>query len=61
MEKYNIDYIVNTPDGRTEQLPNSPYPVQSENLETVMAQLSNGLPQLFGGIKIIGVKIEEAK
>jgi len=44
MEKYNIDYIVNTPDGRTEQLPNSPYPVQSENLETVMAQLSNGLP-----------------
>lgn len=58
--KWNIFYKLRGPAGEMEA-PNSPNPVDCENLASVLAHLSQNLPTVHSAVEMIGIRIEQVE
>lgn len=58
--KWNIFYKLRGPVGDME-VPNSPNPIECENLASVLARLSQNLPAIHPQIEVTGLRIEKVE
>ena len=60
-KKFDIRYTLKGP-ARTMEVENTPNPVECEDLDGVIRNLAEaGLPKLFGGAKLIALRIAEVE
>lgn len=57
-KKFSIHYMLKSPVAKSWE-PNSENPVECANLESLLARLAKGLPPMFGGVRVVGVKVVE--
>jgi hypothetical protein len=59
--KFTLEYKLQGPAG-TNWVPNTQNPVEAIDLAEVLQKLVNtGLPPMFAGVRIIGIRIQEAE
>lgn len=56
--KFNVHFTITGPSGRVVEAPNTTNPVESADMRTVIAQLSQQLPTALG-LEVIAVRIEK--
>ena len=58
MKNFDVFFLIKGP-ARTTEAPCTSNPVEGESMEELLSMLSKNLPPLFGGVRVIGVRIEE--